>query len=267
MRLPIPLLLVAAAGPAAALHPQAPPRHYAAPRLATPPVIDGRPDEGAWAAAPWSDDFVDIEGDLRPRPALRTRMRIGWDDHALYVAAELEEPNLWATLVDHDSVIFHDNDFEWFIDPDGDTARYFEFEINALGTGWDLFLDRPYRHGGRPDNGWSIPGLRAVVRRDGTVNDPRDTDRGWTVEMAIPWAAFRRGATALPPAPGSSWRINFSRVEWDLEVVDHGGAPRYRVQADASGKRLPEHNWVWSPQGEVNMHIPERWGVVTFGAP
>ncbi len=269
MRFPTPILMAAIAGwSASPLRSQAPPRQYVAPRLAATPVIDGRIDEPAWDAASWSADFVDIEGDRRPRPALRTRMRIGWDDRALYIAAALEEPNLWATLLEHDSVIFHDNDFEWFIDPDGDTERYFEFEINALGTGWDLFLDRPYRHGGRPDNGWSIRGLRAVVRRDGTLNEPRDTDRGWTVEMAIPWAAFRRGGAALPPAPGSSWRINFSRVEWDLAVVDSAGRPRYAPQVDPRGKRLPEHNWVWSPQGEVNMHIPERWGTVTFaGAP
>ena len=25
-----------------------------------------------------------------------------------------------------------------------------------------------------------------------------------------------------------------------------------------------EDNWVWSPQGLVDMHVPERWGVVQF---
>jgi|GEM_PF-5265226 len=43
------------------------------------------------------------------------------------------------------SYVFYDNDFEVFIDPDGDTHRYYELEINAFGTEWDLFLDRPYR--------------------------------------------------------------------------------------------------------------------------
>ncbi len=243
---------------------QATPRRYVAPFLVGPPTIDGAPDEAAWAAAPWSDLFVDIEGNRRPMPTWRTRMRIAWDSTALYIAAELEEPDLWATLRDHDAVIFHDNDFEWFLDPDGDTERYFEFEINALGTNWDLFLDKPYRHGGRPDNGWEIPGLRAVVRRDGTLNDPTDRDHGWTVEMAIPWGAFRTGGMPLPPASGDAWRINFSRVEWDLRPGTDADASGYVVVTDSAGRRLPEHNWVWSPQGEVNMHIPERWGTVVF---
>ena len=26
----------------------------------------------------------------------------------------------------------------------------------------------------------------------------------------------------------------------------------------------PERNWVWSPQGVINMHYPERWGYLQF---
>ena len=57
----------------------------------------------------------------------------------------MTEPDLWATLKKRDSVIFYDNDFELFIDPDGDTHCYYELEINSHGTEWDLFLDKPYR--------------------------------------------------------------------------------------------------------------------------
>ncbi|WP_243663860.1 hypothetical protein [Rhodothermus marinus] len=57
--------------------------------------------------------------------------------------------------------------------------------------------------------------------------------------------------------------MNFSRVQWPLEVVDG----RYRKRRDpATGRPLPESNWVWSPQGVVNMHLPERWGYVQFSA-
>ena len=51
------------------------------------------------------------------------------------------------TLTEHDSVIFQDNDFEVFIDPDGDNHNYYEIEINALNTEWDLRLPKPYRDG------------------------------------------------------------------------------------------------------------------------
>jgi hypothetical protein len=231
------------------------PKRYTCPRAASPVRIDGKLDDAAWAQAPWTDWFIDIRGEAPPRPRFRTRAKMLWDDNFLYIAAELEEPDVWATLTAHDSVIFHDNDFEVFLNPTGDTLNYFEFEINALNTGWDLFLPKPYRHGGKADNDWEIPGLRTAVAIDGTLNDPRDRDRGWTVEIAFPWTAFRERSGKGRPAPGEEWRINFSRVEWQTKVVNR----KYEKLAG-----VPEDNWVWSPQREINMHIPERWGCVKF---
>src|SRR5262249_45220406 len=88
------------------------PRGYVAYRAAKAITIDGELDDEAWRAAPWSDDFVDIEGDARPKPTYRTRVKMLWDDKNLYIGAELEEPHVWATLTKHDSYIFtEDNDF------------------------------------------------------------------------------------------------------------------------------------------------------------
>ncbi|MES2306869.1 MAG: carbohydrate-binding family 9-like protein [Gemmatimonadota bacterium] len=224
-------------------------------------MIDGRLRDPAWENARWSETFVDIEGVARPAPTWATRFKLAWDDGFLYVAVAMDEPDLWATLTQRDAVIYHDNDIELFVDPDGDGLRYFELELNALNTPWDLFLAKPYRDGGRGDNSWDITGLRSAVGLEGTLNDPRDRDGGWTVEFAIPWQAFSDGGgTKVPPKRGDRWRINFSRVEWDLDVVDG----QYRKRPALSSTLHPEHNWVWSPQGEINMHAPERWGVVTF---
>lgn len=232
------------------------PQGYVAYRAASPPAFDGQLEAGPWAAAPWTDEFADIEGDRRPRPRFRTRAKMLWDDQYLYIAAQLDEPHVWGTLTERDSVIFQDPDFEVFLDPDGDGHEYYEFEINALNTGWDLRLPKPYKDGGPALNEWDIAGLRTAVHIDGTLNDPSDTDRGWTVELAFPWAALGEYSTRpAPPLPGDQWRINFSRVEWDIEVVDG----RYRKIAGR-----PEHNWVWSPQGIIDMHRPERWGYVQF---
>lgn len=256
------------------------PRHYVAYRTARPLTVDGRLDEPAWLAAPWTDDFVDIEGPSRPVPRFRTRAKILWDSTNLYIAAELSDPDVWATITGRDAVIFQDNDFEVFIDPDGDTQSYYELEVNALGTAWDLFLPKAYRDGGHAMNGWDIHGLQVGVRVDGTINRPGDTDRGWTVELALPWAALRDAAnTASPPKPGDQWRMNFSRVEWRTRVdsaaegAARGPAPARRASPHyvkltdpATGKPLPEDNWLWSPQGVVNAHYPEMWGFVQFSS-
>jgi hypothetical protein len=99
------------------------PRRYVCYRVPSRLNIDGKLDEQGWAAAAWSDAFIDIEGDGRPRPPFRTRVKMAWDDEFFYVAAEMEEPDVWATLTERDSVIFHDNDFEIFIDPATPAAR------------------------------------------------------------------------------------------------------------------------------------------------
>jgi len=249
----IPLVLIGADAPAPK-HPA--PKRCVCHRAEGPVAVDGRLDEAAWGRAAWTDAFVDIEGAARPLPRFATRAKMLWDDRYFYVAAELEELDVWGTLTDHDAVIFQDNDFEVFIDPDGDNHEYYEFEINALNTGWDLLLRKPYRDGGPAENAWEIPGLKTAVAVRGTLNRPGDRDEGWTVELAFPWAALAPLAhTPCPPAEGDSWRVNFSRVEWRHLVVDG----RYEKVPKAK-----EDNWVWSPQGVVDMHRPERWGYVQF---
>jgi hypothetical protein len=232
------------------------PRGYVCYRASGPINVEGKLDEESWRSVPWTDAFLDIEGDLKPVPRLETRAKMLWDDEYFYVAAFLEEPHVWGTLTKHDSVIFQDNDFEVFLDPDGDNHEYYEVEINALGTEWDLFLKKPYRDGGPAVNEWEIPGLKSGVHVYGTLNDPRDKDQGWTVELAFPWKVLAEYAhRPTPPRDGDRWRINFSRVEWEHEtsVGKYAKIPKRR-----------EDNWVWSPQGFVDMHRPESWGFVQF---
>ncbi|MGD2070361.1 MAG: carbohydrate-binding family 9-like protein [Gemmatimonadota bacterium] len=258
------LALLAASSVAA----QAPvPREYEAPRAPEAPVVDGALDDPVWTVAPWTEDFVDIRGASHAEPPHRTRVRMLWDDRYLYVAAELDEPRLWGTLRERDAIVWKDDDFEVFLDPDGRGLAYYEVEVNALGTVLDLWLPRPYRLGGRARIDWDLRGLFAEVALDGTLNDPSDRDRRWTVELAIPWSGLVPPPDAdgpaprsgRPPKPGEVWRVNFSRVRWPLEV--EGG--QYGKEAGVPGEH-PESNWVWSPQGEVDMHLPARWGRVRF---
>jgi len=202
------------------------PRQMPVAKATALPVVDGKLDDACWSRAPWSEPFVDIEGARKPKPLHQTRVKMLWDDKALYIAARLEEPHLQGTLREHDSYIFHaDNDFEVFIDPDGDGHDYGELELNALGTTWDLLLTKPYRNGGRALDSWEEIG------------------------------------GAEPPKLGDRWRINFSRVEWQWDE----SALKRGMYVKKEGK--PESNWVWSPQGEINMHLPERWSSIVFVGP
>lgn len=232
-------------------------RHYTICRTQTAPVIDGKMDV-IWENVPVTSPFVDIEGSTQPAPRLKTEVRMLWDDQNLYLLARLEEPHLCGWLTTRDTVIFDDNDFEVFIDPDGDNLAYAELEINTLNTVWDLFLPSPYRDSGKPINSWNIEGLQTAVNLEGTLNDNRDTDHCWTVEMAIPFRALALcSGTSQPPRSGGIWKMNFSRVEWDYEF----SGTSYRKISNR-----PEHNWVWSPTGIIAIHHPERWGEVRFSA-
>ena len=238
------------------------PEVYAAPRTASAPVIDGSLDDPAWQSAPWTADFVDIRGGSMPAPRHSTRARLLWNDEYLFIGASMEEPHVWGTLTERDAVIYHDNDFEVFIDPDADTHLYYELEINALDTVWDLMLIKPYRDGGPAIDAWDIRGLRTAVSVDGTLNDPTDEDRGWSVEIAIPWTVLEEAAgRSSPPDPGDRWRFNFSRVQWRSEIED---GQYVKLTDPETGEPLDEDNWVWSPQGLIAMHYPEMWGIVEF---
>lgn len=232
------------------------PEQYMCYRSTAPLVIDGNLTEPSWKRAPWTQLFVDIEGDKKPIPRFGTRVMMLWDETYFYFAADMEEPHVWGTLTARDSVICNDNDFEIFVDPDDDGLDYMEFEINPLNVVWDLYLPKQYNKGGQADHGFDFDGIKHAVQIDGTLNCPEDTDRGWSVEVAIPWTSMSKYAgTDCPPKPGDRWRVNFSRVEWEFDEYKGGYLRREGVPCD---------NWTWSPQGVINMHEPDMWGYVQF---
>lgn len=257
---------------------------YACHRTGTPIKIDGDLEKSAWLAAPRSPRFVDL---VTGSPGIwDTRMAAQWDESGLYVAFWVEEPNCRAEFTRRDDPVYTENDVEIFIDG-GDC--YYEFQINALGTVYEVFYiwQDAYRRGGRFDTdefdliqgpvdvlggfqdalrwrkhprgrrwafpAWDFPGMTSRVRVQGTLNDPTDVDRGWTVEAAFPWAGMRHlaGGRPLPPRDGDVWRMNFSR----FEALDCGGR---RVE--------PAPGWAFNAHGVYDSHRPESFTRVLFSA-
>ena len=236
------------------------PKSYVAYKTSESIKIDGQATESSWSKVDWSDTFIDIEG--VKEPTYKTQVKMMWDETYFYILAKMEEPHVWADITEHDAIIFHNNDFEVFIDPDGDTFNYYELEVNALNTVWDLFITKPYREKNAVLNDWELTGLKSAVTVDGTLNNPKDKDNGWTLELAIPWKAYKKSYFENNVPENKHWRVNFSRVNWDFQLEDG----KYQRKKDAEGKLLHEYNWVWSPQGVINMHEPEKWGYVYFSS-
>lgn len=253
--------------------------HYTSFKIDGPIQIDGKLDESAWMQAPRSRSFRDL---ISGEPTIHeTRVAVLWDEEFLYVGYWIEEPDLQATLTERDAPIYTNNDVELFIA--GEDA-YYEFEINALGTIYEVFFiweasyepkgyhrmaefDRE-QPGVRPFNGvgyknhprggrigywnWDFPGLQHAVSLDGTLNHAQDRDRGWTVELALPWSgmeALAMGNSApLPPRDADVWRMDFSRFNQYKEAPP----------ADDSG------GWAWSPHGVWDSHVPECFTFIHF---
>ena len=250
--------------------------HRAAGRI----TVDGNLGKPAWRDVARSPRFVDM---VSGEPALYdTRVACQWDAERFYVAYWVEEPQVKATLTERDSFIWNDNDVELFVA--GDDC-YYELEINAFGTVYEAFFvwqgalvrggrfDRAgfdpmtrnvdllggfqdaSRHGKHPRGrrfaflDFDLLGLETAVHVDGTINDATTIDRGWTVEMALPWKslAFLFDRRSLPPKSGDTLRCDFSRFE------------ALRVH----GKLLPQNpGWSLNPHGVYDSHIPESFSVV-----
>lgn len=238
------------------------PRTYVVYRATGPIVIDGCLDEKAWWDAPWTQYFQDHQWPYHePAPWMTTRAKVLWDDENLYFAAQLQEPKVWGTLTERDTFwppIYFDNDFEIFLDPDGDGDEYFEFEINALNTVWDMFHEKEYHRGSTLVTAYNVEGIEHAVRVYGSLNKNDDVDLGWTVEVKWPLQAltYRNPGFTLPIRRGQVMRANFSRVEYP------DGVGMKLVDGKAVGP--PCEDWIWNSTVAGDLHLPEMWGRLIF---
>ena len=135
--------------------------------------------------------------------------------------------------------------------------------MNALNTVWDLMLVKPYRDGGPALNAWDIAGLKSADPPARHANRPGDKDEGWSIEIAMPWKILKEAAPGQRPPTA---RRTMARELLPRAMVARREGRQVREADGRKGQLLPENNWVWSPQGAINMHMPERWGYVQFSS-
>jgi len=180
--------------------------------------IDGVLAESAWDRADKAGPFVrSLDG--KPASAA-TEARLLWDDDYLYVAFLAEDANVSGAFFKDDEKLYTSNVVEIFLDPSGDGSHYDEIEVAPTNAIFDASFAGGARQG--MDLSWSSRAKHAV-HVDGTLNDPRDVDRGWTVELAIPFASV----TGMPkprPQRGDRWRFNLYRLRQDPGQPGEGQA-------------------------------------------
>ncbi len=211
-----------------------------------------------WEHAEKIPYFVDLKSG--EKAGLPTQARMLWDDTCLYVMVEMTEPHLWAEQTKNEEKIYLDNAFELFVDPDGDGLSYVEYEINALGTTWDLLMTKPYRDGGNAISNYDMKGIEKEIKLNGTLNDATDIDTGWTLYLTIPFENFGGLYPKAVPQKGDMWRVNLARVHWELDI---NNGEYIKSTNPETGRNISKY-WVWSTHGALNMHIPERFGYLIF---
>jgi len=243
----------------------------------TPIKIDGKLDDHAWRDAQPSPVFAELE---TGKPALYpVRARMLWDDQYLYIAFEVNDPNVWGKKIVRDVPMagdstskitmlntprghwgpYRENFVKVYFDPDRDGRNYTEFHVTPLNTVCDKWQETPWHSSVSRRMGikhpekvkihadWDCPGMKTAVHVNGTLNDPYDTDEGWTMEMAIPFKALKilSDSVGFPPKIGDLWRFHLAR----RYVAKPGEEAAY---------------WGWPVIGQRNCHNPDRWAYAVF---
>jgi hypothetical protein len=176
--------------------------------------IDGFINEVVWDDAEELSDFA-VFWDKRT-PKTSTKARLLWDAQYLYFCAEMEDADLFATVTEANGMTWEDDVFELFFKPAADKPAYYEFQVNAANTPLELFLPSRGAGGYRRFAPLTKLGMESAVQLQGTLNKWQDTDKGWTVEGRIPWAAFK--PTGGRPEPGDKWRFALCRYDYSATL-------------------------------------------------
>jgi len=224
-------------------------KKYFVTQIDSPITIDGLDNEDAWQNIPYSNSFVDIINGSEVDYS--TKFKCTRDDKNIYFFVKLEEPHIRGLMTSHDTLLYNENCFEIFIDPDNDGKNYLELEINARETTLDLLMDKPYKKGGKSDIAYDIKGLEHMTNISGTINNPNDTDKFWTIEIAIPMSSVFELSNYGVEKSNFHWRVHLARMQFP-HTINKG---TYKQDP----KVLPKV-WVWNQQSAFDNHIPERWG-------
>jgi Carbohydrate family 9 binding domain-like len=217
-------------------------------------AIDGKATEPEWGGAASTGPFVDVgTGNPNTSFPVQGSAKLLWDDKNLYAYLVVKEADFYTGFADAKSQpadftaagqpkLWTKDTIEMMVDPDpsGDNKDYYELQINPQNKIFKSQFDDLQQPSGGPNGpfgheDWD-PKLKSAVQiQKGADGKPT----GYTVEVAIPWAAYAKAANH-PPKSGDVWRINF-----------------YAMKSNAGVS--------WSPiLGQGNFHKASRFGRVTW---
>ena len=145
-------------------------------------------------------------------PRLPTEVFVYWEAAHLNVLFRAQDDGVVATHMLHDAALYEEDVVEAFLAP-AELTRYYEIEVNPLGTTFDALVESPegVRRTMRIDVGWDCADLFAAVRRVPGMTETL---------LRLPFASL--GVRA--PERGAEWRGNFFRIDRSPERGDEFSA-------------------------------------------
>lgn len=157
-------------------------------------IIDGKLNEPAWQKASKASGFTQYRPDPGYDATQQTEVSILYDNDAVYIGAWLYDKHpdsILKQLSARDDDGGNTDEFGVTFDTYFDQQNAFEFSVTAAGVQVDEILKFD---GGNPS--WNAAWYSKV-----TIND-----KGWCVEMKIPYSALR-----FPKKTVQQWGVNFYR--------------------------------------------------------
>ncbi|HEY3297610.1 MAG TPA: carbohydrate-binding family 9-like protein [Armatimonadota bacterium] len=182
-----------------------------------PITVDGHLSESVWGLAT-PIQFCGIDDGKAPNS--NTVARVLWDDKYLYVGYRAYDKDIWSYFTKRDSWCYWEDCLELFFKTDPAKEPYYNYEINALGTIYDAFIQK--KNAGGEDNHrwnmWNTEGIQIGTFVKGTINDQRDVDEYWQREMAIPFSSMPTLKGQIP-RPGDKWKILLGRYDYSVYLT------------------------------------------------
>lgn len=175
-------------------------------------VLDGRLDEDVWQnAQAYPLGLPASKLDEGQTLQEGGQLRLACDDQFLYVGISFDDRDISDGGTGNEEHLYQTSDLAEVFLLHVPTGMYWELYVTPKNLRTSMFYPSDgYR--GRSDLAGFDTGLQTAVRLDGTLNNWRDEDRGWSAEMAIPISHLE--ATAGLFRPGTQWTAMLSRYNW-----------------------------------------------------
>ena len=165
-------------------------------KIENPPKIDGALDDTVWQQLPFAEDFFMFEpGNEGAIPkGYETKVKIAYDDRAVYVAAFMYDPNpseIFSQFSQRDEIFVQADHFSIALNTYNDGINETHFFVTSAGTIGDALATQ-----NNFDFSHNVV-FECKVSRD---------LKGWYAEFKIPYNALR-----FPEIEEQNWAVNFYR--------------------------------------------------------